>query len=156
MTCDCDSFLHCSAGGSRVRVVNVANNPLALSEQTPPPSSHVPYVPLTLFHLSYTHTPSHSFTYLSRRRLSSDRGMGVEFGSFNSICQTAALVICPWVGSDQGIEPSCYSRNVDIAGTLIFQPCESLSPIYERRWPKRRHTTVNPTFFLTYLSPPYL
>jgi len=48
--------------------------------------------------------------------------MGVNFGSFDSICQTAALVICPLVGSDQGIEPSCYSRNVDIAGTLIFQP----------------------------------
>jgi hypothetical protein len=52
--------------------------------------------------------------------------MGVEFGSFNSICQTAALVICPLVGSNQGIEPSCYSRNVDVAGTLIFQPCELL------------------------------
>lgn len=52
--------------------------------------------------------------------------MGVQFGSFDSICQTAALVICPLLGSDQGIEPTCYSRNVDIAGTLIFQPCESL------------------------------
>ncbi|KAI0271672.1 chitin synthase export chaperone [Gloeopeniophorella convolvens] len=48
--------------------------------------------------------------------------MGVEFGSFNSICEKAALVICPLIGSDQGIEPTCYSRNVDIAGTLIFQP----------------------------------
>lgn len=50
--------------------------------------------------------------------------MGVTFGSFDSICQTAALVICPLVGTDQGIEPSCYSRNVDVAGTLIFQPCQ--------------------------------
>ncbi|KAF7437400.1 Chitin synthase, class 7 [Pleurotus ostreatus] len=48
--------------------------------------------------------------------------MGVEFGSFNGICQTAALVICPLVGSEQGVEPTCYSRNVDIGGTLIFQP----------------------------------
>jgi len=48
--------------------------------------------------------------------------MGVEFGSFNSICETAALVICPLVGTDHGIEPSCYSRNVDLAGTLLFQP----------------------------------
>ena len=54
-------------------------------------------------------------------------GMGIQFGSFDGICQTAALVICPLIGSNQGIEPSCYSRNVDIAGTLIFQPCE-LSP----------------------------
>ncbi|KAJ7081300.1 chitin synthase III catalytic subunit-domain-containing protein [Mycena belliarum] len=48
--------------------------------------------------------------------------MGVQFGSFNSICETAALVICPLVGTDQGIDPSCYSRNVDVGGTLIFQP----------------------------------
>ena len=50
--------------------------------------------------------------------------MGIQFGSFNGICETAALVICPLVGTDQGIEPLCYSRNVDVAGTLIFQPCE--------------------------------
>jgi len=48
--------------------------------------------------------------------------MGVEFGSFNKICETAALVICPLVGTDHGIEPTCYSRNVDVGGTLIFQP----------------------------------
>jgi hypothetical protein len=48
--------------------------------------------------------------------------MGVEFGSFNKICETAALVICPLVGTEQGIEPTCYSRNVDVGGTLIFQP----------------------------------
>jgi len=46
----------------------------------------------------------------------------VQFGSFNDICQTAALVICPLVGTDQGIMPTCYSRNVDVGGTLIFQP----------------------------------
>ena len=59
--------------------------------------------------------------------------MGVQFGSFDTICQTAALVICPLLGSDQGIEPTCYSRNVDIAGTLIFQPCEFFPPISEWR-----------------------
>ncbi|KAI0932801.1 Chitin synthase, class 7, variant 2 [Taiwanofungus camphoratus] len=48
--------------------------------------------------------------------------MGVKFGSFDSICQKAALVICPLLGSEQGIEPTCYSRNVEIGGTLIFQP----------------------------------
>jgi len=48
--------------------------------------------------------------------------MGVQFGSFNKLCETAALVVCPLVGTDQGIEPSCYSRNVDVGGTLIFQP----------------------------------
>ncbi|TEB29302.1 chitin synthase export chaperone [Coprinellus micaceus] len=48
--------------------------------------------------------------------------MGFQFGSFNAICERAALIICPLVGSDQGIEPTCYSRNVDIGGTLLFQP----------------------------------
>lgn len=75
-------------------------------------------------------TSHHPLTPLTRSLLSSlflyrSAAMGVQFGSFNSICQTAALVICPLVGTDQGIEPTCYSRNVDIAGTLIFQPCES-------------------------------
>ncbi|GBE78573.1 chitin synthase export chaperone [Sparassis latifolia] len=48
--------------------------------------------------------------------------MGIQFGSFNGICETAALVICPLIGTAQGIEPSCYSRNVEIGGNLIFQP----------------------------------
>lgn len=52
--------------------------------------------------------------------------MTIQFGSFEGICQTAALVICPLVQSDQGVEPTCYSRNVDLGGTLIFQPCTSL------------------------------
>jgi hypothetical protein len=49
--------------------------------------------------------------------------VGIQFGSFNGVCETAALVICPLVGSAQGVEPKCYSRNVDVGGTLIFQPC---------------------------------
>lgn len=48
--------------------------------------------------------------------------MGLKFGSFDSLCETAALVVCPLLGSDQGIEPTCYSRNVDVGGTLLFQP----------------------------------
>jgi len=48
--------------------------------------------------------------------------MTISFGSFDGICQTAALIVCPLVGSAQGIEPTCYSRNVEIGRTLIFQP----------------------------------
>ncbi|KIM52140.1 hypothetical protein SCLCIDRAFT_1224018 [Scleroderma citrinum Foug A] len=49
--------------------------------------------------------------------------MGLQFGSFDTVCSTAALVICPLLGqSGQGIEPNCYSRNVQIGSTLIFQP----------------------------------
>ena len=55
--------------------------------------------------------------------------MGVQFGSFNGICETAALVICPLVGTAQGVVPTCYSRNVDIGSTLIFQPCKSFFSI---------------------------
>jgi Chitin synthase export chaperone len=62
--------------------------------------------------------------------------MGVEFGSFNKICETAALVICPLVGTDHGIEPTCYSRNVDVGGTLIFQPCKHFFPWLLSVWGK--------------------
>ncbi|KIK99449.1 hypothetical protein PAXRUDRAFT_822740 [Paxillus rubicundulus Ve08.2h10] len=52
--------------------------------------------------------------------------MGLSFGSFDGVCDTAALVICPLLGSSgQGIEPTCYSRNVQIGSTLIFQPSTS-------------------------------
>ena len=55
--------------------------------------------------------------------------MSLQIGSFDSVCSTAALVICPLVGpSGQGIEPNCYSRNVQIGSTLIFQPCELSYP----------------------------
>jgi len=46
----------------------------------------------------------------------------VQFGSFDDICKTSPLVICPLIGTSQGIEATCYSRNVEIAKTLIFQP----------------------------------
>jgi hypothetical protein len=45
-----------------------------------------------------------------------------EAFSFTGICQTVALSLCPLIGSADGIEPVCYSRNVDLAGNLIFQP----------------------------------
>ena len=51
--------------------------------------------------------------------------MGFAFGSFTEICQTAALIVCPLVGSSNGltgISPTCYSRNVELAKTVIFQP----------------------------------
>lgn len=52
--------------------------------------------------------------------------MGLVFGSFESVCKTAALVVCPLLGpSGQGIEPTCYSRNVQIGSSILFQPCES-------------------------------
>lgn len=54
----------------------------------------------------------------------------VKFGSFDDICQTAALVVCPLLGADRGIQPTCYSRNVDIGGTIIFQPGRYYLPIF--------------------------
>jgi len=48
--------------------------------------------------------------------------MTIAFGSFTGICQQAAFIICPLVGASQGTEPTCYSRNVQIGRTLIFQP----------------------------------
>jgi hypothetical protein len=43
------------------------------------------------------------------------------FGSFDFICEQAALPLCALVGSKNGIEPICYARNIEIANTLIFQ-----------------------------------
>nr|CAG8510237.1 5755_t:CDS:2 [Entrophospora candida] len=45
-----------------------------------------------------------------------------KFGDFTGICQEIALTLCPLVGAPEGIEPTCYSRNIEIAGTLLFQP----------------------------------
>ncbi|KAF9291974.1 Chitin synthase, class 7 [Mortierella alpina] len=44
------------------------------------------------------------------------------FGNFNYICSTVSLTLCPLVGVPDGIEPVCYSRNMKLAETLIFQP----------------------------------
>ncbi|KAF2396971.1 putative chitin biosynthesis protein [Trichodelitschia bisporula] len=49
------------------------------------------------------------------------------FGDFQSICETAALPLCPLVGpvshisGKTGVETECYSRSVDLANTIIFQ-----------------------------------
>ncbi|KAJ1975950.1 Chitin synthase, class 7, partial [Dimargaris verticillata] len=46
----------------------------------------------------------------------------MKFGSFDDICSTVTLAFCPLVGDPRlGTEPSCYSRNVEIGGALIFQ-----------------------------------
>ncbi|KAI8141043.1 chitin synthase III catalytic subunit-domain-containing protein [Fennellomyces sp. T-0311] len=45
-----------------------------------------------------------------------------EAFSFNGICQTVALPLCPLMGENEGVEPVCYSRNVDLGGNLVFQP----------------------------------
>jgi hypothetical protein len=50
--------------------------------------------------------------------------MGLEFGKYYAICSEVALVVCPLLGSDLGLEPTCYSRNVEINSTIIFQPGE--------------------------------
>ncbi|CAO3608523.1 unnamed protein product [Mucor hiemalis] len=42
--------------------------------------------------------------------------------SFSGICRTVALPLCPLIGQTNGIEPVCYSRNIDIGGNLVFQP----------------------------------
>ena len=46
-----------------------------------------------------------------------------EAFSFTGICQTVALPLCPMMGENEGVEPVCYSRNVDLGGNLVFQPC---------------------------------
>ncbi|UZJ53519.1 hypothetical protein CBS101457_002839 [Exobasidium rhododendri] len=48
--------------------------------------------------------------------------MGISFGNYYKICDEVALIVCPLLGTDLGLEPSCYSRNVEINSTIIFQP----------------------------------
>ncbi|KAI8099539.1 chitin synthase III catalytic subunit [Halteromyces radiatus] len=48
---------------------------------------------------------------------------------FDGICQTVALTLCPLIGKYDGIEPFCYSRNVEFAGMLIFQPATLIMDI---------------------------
>ncbi|TEY76290.1 hypothetical protein BOTCAL_0060g00010 [Botryotinia calthae] len=49
------------------------------------------------------------------------------FGDFYSICEQAALPLCAEVGAittiagSHGIEANCYSRNIELANTIIFQ-----------------------------------
>ena len=45
----------------------------------------------------------------------------MKFGSFDSICSSAALVVCPMLG-EFGMEPECYSRNVLLGNYALFQP----------------------------------
>lgn len=47
-----------------------------------------------------------------------------EFNAFDfdGICRTIPLTLCPIIGKDEGIVPVCYSRNVELAKNLIFQP----------------------------------
>ncbi|KAI9279194.1 chitin synthase III catalytic subunit [Sporodiniella umbellata] len=42
--------------------------------------------------------------------------------TFNGICKTIAISLCPMIGQYNGIEPVCYSRNVELSGNIIFQP----------------------------------
>ncbi|WFD29746.1 Chitin synthase, class 7 [Malassezia sp. CBS 17886] len=48
--------------------------------------------------------------------------MGFSFGNYNGVCGSMALVSCPLLGGPLGIMPECYSRNIDINNTIIFQP----------------------------------
>jgi hypothetical protein len=48
-----------------------------------------------------------------------------EFGNFDYICEHAALTVCPLLGTELGIMPTCYSRNVQLGSQIIFQPGKS-------------------------------
>jgi hypothetical protein len=52
--------------------------------------------------------------------------------TFNGICKTIAISLCPLIGQYNGIEPVCYSRNVELSGNIIFQPCKCLTVIIKK------------------------
>ncbi|KAL7418790.1 Chitin synthase, class 7 [Cryptotrichosporon argae] len=45
-----------------------------------------------------------------------------KFGSFDWVCERASLVVCPMLGTANGIEPTCYARNVQLGSQVFFQP----------------------------------
>ena len=51
--------------------------------------------------------------------------------SFQTLCETAPVPLCPLVGpydggqGDRGIEAVCYARSIDFANTIIFQAANS-------------------------------
>lgn len=54
------------------------------------------------------------------------------FGSFQTLCETAPLPLCPLVGpydghqdGGRGVEAVCYARSIDFANTIIFQAANS-------------------------------
>ncbi|KAK4177833.1 chitin synthase III catalytic subunit [Triangularia setosa] len=55
----------------------------------------------------------------------------MTFGDFTNICRMAPLPLCSSVGpitsiaSGVGIEPDCFSRNIELANTIIFQGAAS-------------------------------
>ncbi|KAJ3176551.1 Chitin synthase, class 7 [Irineochytrium annulatum] len=43
------------------------------------------------------------------------------FGNFDFACTQAPMSVCPLLGVE-AIEPTCYSRNIELFGNLIFEP----------------------------------
>ena len=49
-----------------------------------------------------------------------------SFGDYSGVCREIAMISCPLLGTQFGIVPDCYSRNIDINNTIIFQPATCL------------------------------
>jgi Chitin synthase export chaperone len=68
-----------------------------------------------------TPQPCYSFaSTLSRRSLN------MAFGDFDTICKATSVPLCALVGppglsGSTGIQADCYSRNIEVANTIIFQ-----------------------------------
>ena len=51
----------------------------------------------------------------------------MAFGDFDTVCHKVALPLCSLVGGASsitgrtGIIPACYSRNIELANTIIFE-----------------------------------
>lgn len=58
------------------------------------------------------------------------------FGDFKTVCDQAALPLCPLVGKansvtgSAGILPSCYARSIELANTIIFEGAASFAHIF--------------------------
>lgn len=56
----------------------------------------------------------------------------IKFGSFEAVCEHAALLVCPLLHTPHGVEPDCYGRNVQLGSQLIFQPGECFRAMWYR------------------------
>lgn len=74
--------------------------------------------------------------------------MGFSFGNFNKICESAALIPCALLADENGsgIEPVCYARNVEINGTILFQPGEWYLRFTQTRSEGWCHLVTRPPF----------
>ena len=85
---------------------------------------HQPRVRSSSFRIPLSRTSAVTFGQIYINTMSEGHSAPVKFGSFEAVCEHAALLVCPLLHTPHGVEPDCYGRNVQLGSQLIFQPGE--------------------------------